>query len=66
MGELQQLMQGSLGVGLGVSVGCLLGLSVRKRKGNTEGLIGGSVFVTSAAFGAAAMAAMMLFKWIGG
>ncbi|MGH1465518.1 MAG: hypothetical protein ACRBBQ_09190 [Cognatishimia sp.] len=66
MGELQQLMQASLGVGLGLALGSMIGLSVRKRNGKTEGLIGGSVFVTSAAIGALGMGAMMLFKWIGG
>lgn len=66
MGELQQLMQGSLGVGVGTTIGILLGLGFRKRAGKTEGLIAGSVFITSAACGALAMAAMMLFKWIGG
>ncbi len=66
MSELQQLMQGSLGVGLGTSIGVLIGMSMRKRRGETGGLIAGSVFVTSAAAGALAMSAMMLFKWIGG
>ncbi|GAA6207564.1 hypothetical protein NBRC116601_08570 [Cognatishimia sp. WU-CL00825] len=65
MGELQQLMQASLGVGVGITVGTAIGLGFRKRSGKTEGLIGGSVFVTAAACGALAMGAMMLFKWIG-
>jgi hypothetical protein len=66
METIQQLMQQSLGVGVGMTVGSLIGLSVRKRRGKGEGLIGGSVFVTAAAIGAVCMAVMMLITWIGG
>jgi hypothetical protein len=48
-----------------MTVGSLLGLGIRKRRGNSEGLIGGSVFVTSAVVGAVCMAIMMLITWIG-
>jgi hypothetical protein len=65
MDTIQQLMQQSLGVGVGMTIGSLIGLSFRKRKGNTEGLIGGSVFVTAALIGAVCMAIMMLINWIG-
>ncbi len=66
MEVIHQLMQQSLGVGVGISLGTAVGLSVRKRNGKSEGLIGGSIFITSAVCGALAMSAMMLFKWFGG
>lgn len=60
------LMQQSLGVGVGMTIGSLLGLGIRKSRGNSEGLIAGSVLVTSAAVGAVCMAVMMFITWIGG
>lgn len=66
MESIQVLMQQSLGVGVGMTIGSLIGLGIRKSRGNSEGLLGGSVIVTSAAIGAACMAFMMLITWIGG
>ncbi|GGE41293.1 hypothetical protein [Actibacterium pelagium] len=57
----------SAGVGVGVFVGMLIGLSVRrKRVGTDEGLIGNSVLVTALVLGLGAMALMMLMKALWG
>jgi len=54
----------SAGVGLGIFLGALLGLSVRKSRGNKEGLLAGSVIATSFVFGLAAMAVFMLITYL--
>ncbi len=46
---IQQLAIQSLGTGIGVFLGVLIGLGIRKRKGKTEGLLGGSVLLTASA-----------------
>lgn len=67
METIQLLMQKSAGVGAGIAIGTAVGLMVRRhRKGNDEGLIGGSIFVTSAIFGMVAMGVMMLITYFGG
>lgn len=66
METIQALIQQSLGVGVGMAIGSLLGLGIRKSRGNVEGLIGGSVFITSGVIGFVCMAVMMLITWIGG
>ena len=66
METIQALMQQSLGVGVGMMVGSLIGLGIRKQRGNTEGLIGSSVIVTSGVIGFVCLAVMMLITWIGG
>lgn len=66
METINQLMQQSVGVGAGIAFGSMVGFSLRKRAGKTEGLIGGSVLVTSAVAGMVAMSVMMLIKYIGG
>ena len=66
METIQALMQQSLGVGVGMMVGSLIVLGIRKQRGNTEGLIGGSVIVTSGVIGFVCLAVMMLITWIGG
>ena len=53
------LVQQSAGAAIGVFVGVLIGLSIRKRRGKSEGLLGGSVFLTASAAGGAALIAMM-------
>jgi hypothetical protein len=58
-----QLVQQSAGVGIGIFVGCLIGLGMRKRKGNSEGLLGNSVLLTASAAGGAALLAMMAIKY---
>lgn len=63
---INQLMQQSVGVGAGIAIGSLIGLGVRKKRGKTEGLVGGSVIVTSAVFGMVAMGVMMLMTYIWG
>ena len=66
METIQALMQQSLGVGVGMTIGSLIGLGIRKTRGNTEGLIGGSVIITAGVIGFVCMAVMMLITWIGG
>jgi hypothetical protein len=66
METINQLMQQSVGVGAGIAFGSMGGFGIRKRAGKTEGLIGGSVLVTSAVAGMVAMSVMMLIKYIGG
>lgn len=63
---INQLMQQSVGVGAGIALGSLVGLGIRKKRGNGDGLVGGSVIVTSALFGMVAMAVMMLMKYLWG
>jgi len=53
---------GATGIGVGITVGLFIGLSIRKKRGNAEGLIGGSVVLTSLAAGVAAMAFSALVK----
>ncbi|EIE51411.1 hypothetical protein [Salipiger aestuarii] len=59
---IQQLAMQSLGAGVGVFLGVLIGLGIRKRKGNTEGLLGGSVILTASAAAGLAMVVMMAMK----
>ena len=59
---IQELVQQSAGVGIGVFLGTLIGLFVRKRSGKTEGLLGGSVFITASAAGGAALLVMMAIR----
>jgi hypothetical protein len=66
MDTIHQLMQQSLGVGVGITAGSLIGLGIRKKRGNSEGLIAGSVLVTAAIIGAVCMGVMMLITYIGG
>ena len=61
---IQLLVQQSAGAALGVFVGCLIGLSLRKRAGKTGGLMGGSVILTSSAAGGAALLAMMAISYL--
>ena len=59
---LQQLVLDSAGAAIGVFVGVLIGLGVRKRKGNTEGLLGGSVLLTASAAAGLALLVMMAYR----
>ncbi len=61
---IAQLVQASAGAGIGVFVGCLIGLSMRKRAGKTDGLLGNSVLLTSSAAGGAALGVMMLITYL--
>ncbi len=56
----------SAGAGIGVFIGCLIGLGIRKRGGKTEGLIGGSVVLTSAVAGLLGLGSMMVFTYLSG
>ncbi len=56
----------SAGAGIGVFVGCLIGLSIRKRGGKSEGLIGGSVVLTSTVAGVLGLISMMVFTYLSG
>lgn len=58
------LVQQSAGAAIGIFIGCLIGLSLRKRSGKTTGLLGGSVFVTASAAGGAALMVMMVVNYL--
>ncbi len=60
---IQQLAIQSLGTGIGVFLGVLIGLGIRKRKGKTEGLLGGSVLLAASAAAGLAMLVMMTMKY---
>ncbi|MBO9477076.1 hypothetical protein J7382_05980 [Shimia sp. R11_0] len=65
METIHALMQQSAGVGAGIALGSAVGFGLRrKRSGSSEGLIGGSVFVTSAVCGIVAMGVMMLITYM--
>lgn len=65
METLHALMQQSAGVGAGIALGSAVGFGVRKKRlGSTDGLIAGSVFVTSAVCGIVAMGVMMLITYV--
>lgn len=66
METINQLMQESAGVGAGIALGSLVGLSIHKKRGRSSALVGNSVIVTSALFGMVAMAVMMLMKYLWG
>ncbi|EEX15052.1 MAG: hypothetical protein ACX93U_02305 [Salipiger thiooxidans] len=61
---LQQLALQSSGAGIGVFLGLLIGLSLRKRKGKTEGLLGGSILLTASAAGGLALVVMMAVNYL--
>ncbi|KMK67630.1 hypothetical protein [Puniceibacterium sp. IMCC21224] len=63
---LMYLLVKSAGVGVGVFVGTLIGMSIRRRSGKTEGLLNGSVFLTALAAGGLALLAMMVFTYVRG
>ncbi|WP_372885021.1 hypothetical protein [Shimia sp.] len=66
METINQLMQQSVGVGAGIALGSAVGFAIRKKRtGSGQGLVAGSVFVTSAICGLVAMSAMMLLIWLG-
>ena len=52
------------GVGVGVFIGALLGLSMRARGGNRGGLFRGSVLATAFLASMAAWATMMLVQYL--
>ena len=54
----------SAGVAVGTFVGALIGLSVRRRNGNTGGLFRGSVVATAFLAAMAAMGAMMVVRFV--
>jgi len=65
METLHILMQQSAGVGAGIALGSAVGFALRKKRlGSTDGLIAGSVFVTSAVCGIVAMGVMMLITYV--
>lgn len=59
-------MMTSAGVGIGVAIGLFIGLHIRKNRGNTEGLIYGSVLLTAAFAGLAVMAVSGLIRTVMG
>ncbi|CUJ93599.1 hypothetical protein PH7735_01640 [Shimia thalassica] len=66
METIHQLMQQSAGIGAGIALGSAVGFVIRKKRtGSGKGLIGGSVFVTSAVCGMVAMGAYMLVLYLG-
>lgn len=56
---MQDLVLSSSAPAIGVFVGVLVGLFMRKRSGKTEGLLKGSVVLTAAAAGLMSLAVMM-------
>ena len=64
---IQELVQSSAGAAVGIFIGCLLGLGMRKRAGKSEGLLGNSVFLTASAAGGASLLVMMAvnYFWAG-
>jgi len=65
METLHALMQQSAGVGAGIAFGSAVGFALRKKRlGSNEGLIAGSVFLTSAVCGIVAMGVMMLITYV--
>ncbi|MFZ5962998.1 hypothetical protein ACOXXX_08610 [Thalassococcus sp. BH17M4-6] len=62
---LSYLLVKSAGAGIGVFLGSLIGLSIRKRGGKTEGLLKGSVFLTSLLAGLLGLSVMMLVTYMG-
>ena len=62
---LSYLLVKSAGAGIGVFVGSLIGLSIRKRGGKTEGLVKGSVLLTSLVAGLLGLSVMMLVTYMG-
>ena len=58
------LLVKSAGAGIGVAIGGFIGLVVRARNGNTQGLIRGSVTLTSMIVGGVALLAMMVFNYV--
>lgn len=63
---LGYLMLQSAGVGAGTFIGALIGLSMRRRGGKTDGLFRGSVLATAFLAGAAATAVMMVVTYFFG
>ncbi|WP_299280763.1 hypothetical protein [uncultured Tateyamaria sp.] len=64
---IQELVQQSAGAAVGVFIGTLIGLYMRKRKGKTStGLLGGSPFIIASAAAGAALLAMMLYTFLSG
>lgn len=61
---IAELVQSSAGAAIGVFLGCLIGLGLRKRSGKTEGLLNGSVLLTASAAGGAALVVMMLVTYL--
>ncbi|SDH58605.1 hypothetical protein [Alloyangia pacifica] len=60
---LQQLVLDSAGAAIGIFLGVLIGLGMRKRKGNTEGLLANSVMLTASAAAGLALIVMMAFRY---
>lgn len=52
----------SAGPAIGIFVGVLIGLGMRRRAGKTDGLLGNSVLLTSSAAGGAALLVMMVIN----
>ncbi|MCA0942364.1 hypothetical protein CLG85_006035 [Yangia mangrovi] len=60
---LQQLVLQSAGAAIGIFLGALIGLGVRKRKGNSEGLLAGSVLLTACAAGGLALVTLTAIRY---
>ncbi|WP_319823715.1 hypothetical protein [Thalassovita sp.] len=65
METINQLMQQSVGVGAGCTIGALIGFSIAKNRGRTKALVANSVFITSALVGFLAMAVNMGILYLG-
>ncbi|WP_286173861.1 hypothetical protein [Rhodobacter sp. NTK016B] len=65
MALLQYLFLKSAGVGVGVFLGTMIGLGLRRSKGKTEGLVRGSVALTALVAGLLGLVVMMFITWMG-
>ncbi|MEZ5675411.1 hypothetical protein SAMN06265173_14714 [Thalassovita litoralis] len=65
METINQLMQQSIGVGAGSTIGALIGFSIAKKRGKTKALVADSVFITAALVGFLAMAVNMGITYLG-
>ncbi|WP_254449072.1 hypothetical protein [Thalassococcus sp. S3] len=63
---MQQLVLQSMAPALGVFIGALIGFSLRRRRGKTEGLMQDSVFLTASAAGGAALLVAMAYNYLFG
>lgn len=55
----------SAGIGIGTTLGALVGLGLRKRSGKTEGLLAGSVVLTAVLAGALALSVSVVLRLLG-
>ncbi|MCE0504629.1 MULTISPECIES: hypothetical protein [unclassified Roseivivax] len=60
---LAYLLLKSAGAGIGAAIGAFIGLMIRARRGNRQGLIMGSITLTSMVAGLAALLFLMIINY---